>query len=114
MSDERLRDFVGFKATNSDAANYRAAAKARKTDLSKMVRAALDQLVSGSARGIAKNEAEATLLDFVRLEPGLAADLSALGGAAAADRDAREVLRRLAALLSRGKGGPPSTQGRKV
>lgn len=109
---DKMTGFVGFKTSQAEGARYRDAARAKGVPLSVMVRTAVDSLLTGDATAIARTKEEALLLGAVKLDAPLAADLTAIG-AGARDRDARELVRRLAVLLSSGRVGSPRRKGRK-
>jgi hypothetical protein len=109
---ERHTGFVGFKTKPAEGKRYREAAEAREVALSVLVRTAVDALLSGGSHAIARTKAEALLLKAVRMDAALAADLTAIG-AATSDRDVREIVRRLAVVLSAETGGSKGGGGRR-
>lgn len=113
VNDEGHDAFIGFKSTPAAAEAYREAAREKGMPLSAYVRAALESFGGKEVRGVARTEAEGLLLLLARGDARLAAELSAIAGAANSDRDARQLVKRLAAVLSAGRGGRGGTKPRK-
>lgn len=106
VNTEVKSKFVGFKTTPADAARYKEAAE-RHGGVSSMARNAIDTFLGEKITGTARSPGEAALLAAVRRDADLAADLTSIAAASKLDADARGLVRRLAAVLARGRKRKP-------